>query len=226
MGIAAGGAQAERLAVDRRVLLPIPDGMGFVEAGAIPEAFLTAFDALFERGRLQPGESVLIRAAASGVGLAAAALAHEAGAVPIALTRTEQKRKRLEAMGYATALPAGRPVDVVIDFVGADAWAENLEVLAPLGRLVLVGTLSGSRVELDLGVLLRKRLTVVGTVLRTRTVEEKAALAASFARRMLPLFASSRLRPVVDRTFTLEEAAAAHAVLERNENFGKLVLTL
>jgi NADPH:quinone reductase-like Zn-dependent oxidoreductase len=114
----------------------------------------------------------------------------------------------------------------VIDFVGAAAWALNVEALAPRGRLVLVGTMSGSKVEVDLAPLMGKRLTVVGTVLRSRPLEEKIALTQAFARDLLPLFEAGRLAPVVDRILPLEQAAAAHAAMERNENFGKIVLTL
>jgi hypothetical protein len=149
MAIVAGAGQAEYSALHERMALPIPDGMSFEDAAAIPEAFLTAYDALFARGRLCPGETVLIHAAASGVGLAAAAIASASGAKVIALTRSEEKRRKLSELGYETARPRAG-VNVVIDFLGASSWAENVEVLAPLGRLVLVGTLSGSKVEADL----------------------------------------------------------------------------
>jgi NADPH:quinone reductase-like Zn-dependent oxidoreductase len=200
--------------------------MGFTDAAAIPEAYLTAYDALFERAHLVRGETVLIHAAASGVGLAAAAIAEASGCRVIALSRTDAKRRRLAELGYETALDPSAAVDVVIDFVGAATWGLNLEHLAPKGRLVLVGTLSGGRVEADLHVLMAKRLTVVGTVLRSRPVEEKIALARGFSRAILPLFEGGRLRPIVDRVVPLSEAAAAHAAMERNENFGKIVLTL
>jgi putative PIG3 family NAD(P)H quinone oxidoreductase len=226
MGIVAGGAQAERLAVHEAMCLPVPPGMGFTDAAAIPEAYLTAYDALFERAHLVRGETVLIHAAASGVGLAAAAIAEASGCRVIALSRTDAKRRRLAELGYETALDPSAAVDVVIDFVGAATWGLNLEHLAPKGRLVLVGTLSGGRVEADLHVLMAKRLTVVGTVLRSRPVEEKIALARGFSRAILPLFEGGRLRPIVDRVVPLSEAAAAHAAMERNENFGKIVLTL
>jgi NADPH:quinone reductase-like Zn-dependent oxidoreductase len=117
-------------------------------------------------------------------------------------------------------------VDVVIDFLGASSWGGNVEVLAPLGRLVLVGTMSGSRVEADLSPLMRKRLTVVGTVLRSRPIEEKIALTRAFAHTILPILAMGRIRPTVDRVLPLSEAARAHEAMERNENFGKIVLTL
>ena len=225
MAITGGAGQAERACVPERMAIAIPEGMDFPDAAAIPEAFLTAYDALFARGGLRPGETVLIHAAASGVGLAAAAIAAITGAKVIALTRSEEKRKKLAALGYETSEPASG-VDVVLDFLGASSWAGNVEVLRPKGRLVIIGTMSGSKVEADLSPILRKRLTVVGTVLRSRPIEEKIALTREFARTILPLIAGGRIRPVVDRVLPLSRAAEAHAAMERNENFGKIVLTL
>ena len=240
MGIVGGGGQAERLRLHERMCLPIPPGMGFAEAAAIPEAFLTAYDALFARAGLTAGESVLIHAAGSGVGTAAAAIASVTGSRVIALSRSPEKRRKLGGLGYDAVLDpddprlaetirqrtGGRGVDVVVDFLGRAAWAVNVDALAPQGRLVLVGTLTGPKVEADLSALMRKRLTVVGTVLRSRPLEEKIALVQAFSRTILPLLASGRLVPVVDRVLPLDEAAAAHAAMERNENFGKIVLTL
>jgi putative PIG3 family NAD(P)H quinone oxidoreductase len=240
MGIVGGGGQAEKLRLHERLCLRIPPGTGFEEAAAVPEAFLTAYDALFQRGALRPGEGVLIHAAASGVGTAAAAIATMAGARVIALSRSADKRRRLGAMGLHRVLDpgderlvsaigmalGGEGVDLVIDFVGAATWSLNLEVVAQRGRIVLVGTMSGAKVDADLGVLMRKRLTVVGTVLRSRPLEEKIELVQAFARTMLPLLAAGRLRPVVDRVLPLDEAAAAHAAMEANENFGKIVLRI
>ena len=225
MAITGGAGQAERACVPERMAIAIPEGMDFPDAAAIPEAFLTAYDALFARGGLRPGETVLIHAAASGVGLAAAAIAAITGAKVIALTRSEEKRKKLAALGYETSEPASG-VDVVLDFLGASSWAGNVEVLLPKGRLVIIGTMSGSKVEADLSPILRKRLTVVGTVLRSRPIEEKIALTREFARTILPLIAGGRIRPVVDRVLPLSRAADAHGAMERNENFGKIVLTL
>jgi NADPH2:quinone reductase len=240
MGIVGGGAQAERLSLHERLCLAIPPGLSFEEAAAVPEAFLTAYDALFLRGGLRPGEAVLLHAAGSGVGTAAAAIATVAGARVIALTRSAEKRRRLETMGAHRVLDPAAPdlegairiaaggdgVGLVVDFLGASTWTLNLEVLAVRGRLVLVGTMGGATVEANLATILRKRLTVVGTVLRSRPIEEKIELVQSFSRTMLPLIASGRLRPVVDRVVRLEDAASAHAAMERNENFGKIVLAI
>ncbi len=240
MGIVGGGGQAEKLRIHERLCLRVPPGMSFEDAAAVPEAFLTAYDALFFRGRLTPGEVVLLHAAGSGVGTAAAGIATVAGARIIALSRSSEKRRRLETMGIQRVLdPAagnvaeairmaagGEGVDLAIDFLGASSWALNVEVLALRGRLVLVGTMSGAKVEADLGALMRKRLTVIGTVLRSRPIEEKIELVQSFAKTMLPLLAAGRLHPVVDRVVPLEDAASAHAAMERNENFGKIVLKI
>ena len=238
MGIVGGGGQAEKLSIHERLCLVIPPGMSFEEAAAVPEAFLTAYDALFVRAGLQPGELVLLHAAGSGVGTAAAAMATVAGARVIALSRSADKRRRLESMGLHRVCDPTAPevvetirmasggggVDVVVDVLGASSWDMNVEVLASRGRLVLVGTMGGAKVEADLGALMRKRLTVVGTVLRSRPIEDKIELVQSFSRTMLPLLASGRLMPVVDRVLPLEDAANAHAIMERNENFGKIVL--
>jgi putative PIG3 family NAD(P)H quinone oxidoreductase len=238
MGIVGGGGHAEKVRIHERLCLSIPPGMSFEEAAAVPEAFLTAYDALFLRGHLSPGEAVLLHAAGSGVGTAAAAIATVTGARVIALSRSAEKRRRLEALGVhrvldptqgdiaqAIGLAAGAEgVALVVDFLGASSWALNVEVLALRGRLVLVGTMSGSKVEADLGALMRKRLTVIGTVLRSRPIEEKIDLVQTFARTMLPLLAAGRLRPVVDRVVLLDDIASAHAAMERNENFGKIVL--
>ncbi len=239
MGILGGGGYAERVSIHERACIAVPPGLSWEQAAAVPEAFLTAHDALFARGGLAAREAVLLHAAASGVGTAAVQIARAAGARVVALSRSAEKRRRLGELGADRVLDPGTgdlaaavreaasgSVDLVVDFLGAGAWALNLDVLAERGRLVLVGTLTGSRVEADLSVLMRKRLSVIGTVLRARPIEEKIALAEEFARRTLPLLASGRLVPVVDRVLPLAEAGAAHAAMERDENFGKIVLSV
>jgi putative PIG3 family NAD(P)H quinone oxidoreductase len=240
MGILGGGGYAERLAVPAGQCLPVPERLSWAEAAALPETFLTAFDALVLQAGLAPGETALITAAGSGVGTAAAQVAREAGARAIGTLRTAAKRERVAALdlGFAALLDAGAPdlaaqlaaaagprgVDVVLDLVGAASWPLALDALAPRGRIVAVGTMSGARIELDLGALMRRRATLVGTVLRSRPAEEKAALTRAFAGRMLPALAAGRLRAVVDRVLPLAEAAAAHALLESNDTLGKVVL--
>ena len=240
MGIVGGGGHAEKLILHERLCLRVPPGMSFEDAAAVPGAFLTAYDALFLRGNLKPGEAVLLHAAASGVGTAAGSIATVAGARVIALSRSADKRRRLETMGVHRVLDPAAPnvaeairmatggegVALVIDFLGASSLALNLDVLALRGRLVLVGTMGGAKAEADLGAILRKRLTVIGTVLRSRPIEEKIELVQSFAHTMLPLLAAGRLHPVVDRVVPLEDAATAHAAMERDENFGKIVLRM
>lgn len=240
MGILGGGGYAEQVCTHERLCLPVPENLGWVEAAAIPEVFLTAFDALFRQARLSAGEAVLLHAAASGVGTAAVQLALAGGATVIGLSRTEAKRRRLAELGPHRVLdPAmdgladairtasgGDGVDVVIDMVGAPGWPLNLEVLRPRGRIVVIGLLGGARIALDLATLLFKRGTVIGSALRSRSLEEKIDLTADFAERMGPLLADGRLRATVDRSLPLDRAAEAHAAMERNVNFGKLVLTV
>ncbi|HVF48164.1 MAG TPA: NAD(P)H-quinone oxidoreductase [Pyrinomonadaceae bacterium] len=239
MGITAGEAQAERLSIDETLLMRVPDNLTLVEAAAVPEAFITAHDALFTLAALGAGESVLIHAVGSGVGLAALQMARAAGAVTLGTSRTMDKLERCTQFGLDAAISSAeevhfaelanektyeKGVDVILDLVGAAYFAQNLESLAPKGRLVLVGLTSGAITEFDLGVAMRKRLRILGTVLRTRTLVEKAAATRAFAEEMLPLFETGRLRPNLDRIFGADEAAEAYKYLESNESFGKVVL--
>jgi putative PIG3 family NAD(P)H quinone oxidoreductase len=237
MGILGGGGHAQKVCLHERLCLRVPPDMGWEEAAAVPEAFLTAYDALFVIAGLRMSEAVLLHAAASGVGTAAAQLARAAGATVIGLSRSGAKRDRLADLGLdhvfdpagadlAAALrrASGSGVDVIVDFLGASSWDLNVEVAAPRGRIVLVGTLGGSEARVDLSTLMRKRLSITGTVLRSRPVEEKIALAQAFGRHVLPLLATGRVRPVIDRVLPIEEAAEAHALMEANESFGKIVL--
>jgi putative PIG3 family NAD(P)H quinone oxidoreductase len=239
MGLVGGGAQAELVAVPHDEALAIPDGLSYAEAAGIPEVFLTAFDALVTRGRLVAGERVLIHAIGSGVGTAAAQVARHLGATVLGTSRSAEKLARALVYGLDHGIDTsrasfreavGEPVDVVLDVLGGPAFADNLAVLAPRGRLVLLGFLAGSRTTADLGPILRNRLEVIGTVMRTRGPEERAALVRAFAERMLPLFDqriehATPLRPVLERTYPMTELAEAHRALERNETFGKVVAT-
>jgi NADPH:quinone reductase-like Zn-dependent oxidoreductase len=240
MGILGGGAQAELAVAHEGVAMKIPAGLSFEEAAALPEAFLVAYDGLVLQGRLEPGDSVLVTAAGSGVGLAAAQVVQVAGGRLLAASRSGWKRERLRGLGALEVVDptapdalarvreaaGGEGIALAFDLAGASSFDLVLQALAPKGRLVLVGTLGGGRLELDLSLVLRKRLTLVGTVLRGRALDEKIALVRSFSRGMLPLVASGRLRPVLDRVLPLERVAEAHALLERNETFGKIVLRL
>jgi NADPH2:quinone reductase len=239
MGLVGGGAQAELLTVHEDEALPIPEGLSYTEAAAIPEVFLTAYDALVTRGRLGPGERVLIHAVGSGVGTAAAQVARHLGATVLGTSRSAEKLARALVYGLDVGIDTARggfvdavgdPVHVVLDVLGGPAFPDNLAVLAPRGRLVMLGFLAGSRTTADLGPILRKRLEVIGTVMRTRTLEERILLVREFTERMLPLFDqriehAAPLRPVLERVYSIGELAEAHRVMEGNETFGKIVVT-
>ncbi|MFL5472005.1 MAG: NAD(P)H-quinone oxidoreductase [Gemmatimonadales bacterium] len=238
MGLVGGGAQAELVVVHQDEALPIPAGLSYEEAAAIPEAFLTAYDALVTRGRLQPRERVLIHAVGSGLGTAASQIAKQLGATVIGTSRSSDKLARALVYGLDVGIDTsrtlfpdaiGEPVDVVFDVLGGPALADNLAVLAPRGRLILLGFLAGSQTTADLGPLLRKRLEIVGTVMRTRGLEERIPLVREFGNRMLPLFEprfgqSAALRPVLERSYPMTQLADAHRVLEGNATFGKVVM--
>jgi putative PIG3 family NAD(P)H quinone oxidoreductase len=240
MGIVGGGGCSERVALHERLCIRVPPALSWEEAAAIPEAFLTAFDALHVRGKLACGEVLLCHAAGSGVGTAAVRLALAGGARPVALSRTPAKREALERMGVAHVLDPETPgladairvaaggvgVDLVLDLLGGSTWAVNLQVLRKRGRVVVIGLMGGSTVELDLATLMRKRLTLIGSVLRSRPLEERIELVQEFSRRILPLFAAGTLSPVIDRVMPFDRVAEAHGLLERNATFGKLVLSL
>jgi putative PIG3 family NAD(P)H quinone oxidoreductase len=229
MGIVGGGAQAEFVLTTERHVLRVPAAVSDVEAGAIPEAYITAHDALFTIASLRPGERVLIHAVGSGVGLAALQMAKMSGATVYGSSRSPNKLMRARKLGLDHAIdPSGDAfpeTDVIIDFIGADYLQRNIASLAPLGRLVSVSTLSGPRAEIDLSLLMRKRLRLAGTMLRNRNADEKAAATRAFAE-MLPFFADRQIVAPVDRVLPLADAAAAHRAMEANENFGKIVLVL
>lgn len=237
-GIVGGGGQAEYVLTHERMAVPIPAKLDFVQAAAVPEAFLTAHDALTARGRLAPGESVLIHAVGSGVGTAAVQVAHTMGCTVLGTSRTGEKLERARELGldhpidtskesFAEAvktLTDGAGVSVLIDFLGGPALAGNLAALAPLGRLVIVGYLGGANASVDLSTILRKRLTIVGTTLRARPIEEKIAATRRFAEQVVPWLARGLVRPVVDSVFALDQVRDAQTRMEANEVFGKVVL--
>lgn len=239
MGIVGGGAMATQLLTHEREAIPVPNGMSFEDAAAIPEVFLTAFDALFEQGGLQPFETVLIHAVGSGVGTAALQLAKAAGGSTIGTSRSPAKLERCASLGldegivtlkggFASAVKeftGGRGVPLILDTIGAAYAEENVRSLAQKGRLVVVGLLGGAEGPIPLGLFLQKRARLIGTVLRSRPLEEKALLAQRFIREVLPLFSSGKLRPVVDTVMPMEAIEEAHRLLESNATFGKVVLT-
>lgn len=239
MGIVAGGAMSASLIVHERELIPVPTRMTWEQAAAIPEVFMTAWDALFGQADLKPGMNVLVHAVGSGVGTAALQIATQLGCRVIGTSRTESKLTRCEALGLkdglfvekgefaarVNMLTDGQGVDVIIDGVGAAYLEENVRSLAQRGTLVVLGLLAGSSGTLPLGALLAKRATVIGSVLRSRPLEEKIALARKFRREALPLFIQGSLRPVVDRVFPVEKIVEAHRLVESNETFGKVVVS-
>jgi NADPH:quinone reductase-like Zn-dependent oxidoreductase len=228
---------AEQVVVHEDEAIAVPAQLSLEEAAAVPEAFLTAYDALAERGRLRAGERVLIHAVGSGVGTAAAQIARHMGAVVLGTSRSATKLARAAVYGLDVGIDTsstpfreavGEPVHVVLDVLGGPAFGDNLAVLAPRGRLVLLGFLNGPQTQVDLSPVLRKRLEVIGSVMRTRTHEERIVLVREFSRAMLPLFDQrvehgAPLRPVLERTYPMERLAEAHGALERNETFGKVV---
>jgi NADPH2:quinone reductase len=238
MGVLGGGGYAEKVALHERLCLRIPPTLDWDNAGATPEAFLTAYDALFRRGSLSAGELVLLQAAGSGVGTAAAQLALVAGSRVIGLSRSADKRRRLRELGLQQvfdpqapdvadsilAATSGEGIDLVLDLIGAKAWPLHMSVLREGGRIVVIGLMGGSRLEVDLFQLMRKRLTVSGSVLRSRSRDDKIALVQEFAERIVPLITLGRVSPIVHCSMELAEAADAHMLMERNDNFGKIVL--
>jgi NADPH2:quinone reductase len=241
-GITAGGAQAEFVSVPESNLARIPAELSFREAAAVPEAFITAHDALFTRAQLRMGERVLIHAAGSGVGTAAVQMAHLAGAFVYGTSRNAAKLERVRELGLDEAIPVpgipsrfadalhrltnGVGADVILDLVGGAYLNANLRALASRGRLVCIGTPAGAMAEIDLAMVLRKRANIMGTMLRTRSLEEKAEAVRGFAAHVVPLLALGDLRPVIDRVFAAADVRAAHEHLESNQTFGKVVLDI
>ena len=240
-GVVPGGGHAEYAVAAESTLVAVPPSLSWTEAGAIPEAFITAHDALEQAG-LRRGETVLVHAAASGVGLAAIQLVRARGGTPFGTSRTAAKLDRARALGLADGWVAdrelaglaawvrertgGRGADVVLDLVGGPYLPASLHALAPLGRLVLIGTMGGAEAAIPLGVVLRQRLTIRGTVLRTRALEERARDAASFAAHIVPLLDRGEVRAVVDAVLPLDRIADAHRLVETNATSGKVVIRM
>jgi putative PIG3 family NAD(P)H quinone oxidoreductase len=238
MGIVAGGAMATHLTVHAREAIPVPAGMSLADAAAIPEVFLTAYDGLARQGGMAMGQVVLIHAAGSGIGTAAIQLAREAGARPFGTARSAGKLERCRELGmeggihveegrFAKALveaAEGRAADVILDTVGAAYLGENVAAVASGGTIVVIGLLGGAKGELALAALLARRARIIGSVLRSRPLEEKATLSQDFIRHVLPGLQSRRLRPVVDRVIPMTDIREAHRYMASNESFGKIVL--
>ena len=239
MGIVNGGAYAEKLAVHERQVMPVPVGMSLTDAAAIPEVFITAWDALVVQGGLTSGRWALVHAGASGVGTAAIQICKTIGARVAVTCSTSKVATCLElgadlvvdytSQDFVTEVAAAtgaRGVDVVLDVIGGDYVERNVAVLAVKGRIIQVGVMAGKPVPFNVGALLAKRASITGTVLRARPLEEKIAITQQFAAEMLPLFEQGRLRPVVDSTYQLAEVAEAHRHMAANANAGKIVVVI
>lgn len=239
MGIVAGGGYAQKIAVHHRMVARVPDDIALTDAAAIPEAFMTAHDALLQ-ARTGLGESVLVHAAGSGVGTAALQIASVLGATPIIGTAgSADKLQRASALGMEVGVcyrdqdfvavsqeaTDGRGVDVILDFIGAQYLQNNVAALANCGRMVVIGMLGGISAELNLAMLLAKRAEIRGTVLRPRPIEEKIAVTKSFETAIVPHFESGRVQPIVDRVLPIDQVAEAHEAMAANANFGKIVLS-
>lgn len=241
-GIIGGGAHAESLVVHQDAVAAMPPNLDWPEAGAIPEVFITAFDALVTQAAVQRGEHVLVHAAGSGVGLAAIQLARSYGANPYGTARSADKLVRAMEYGLRDGVTLrdgldplveavkswtdGHGIDVTLDLVGGDYFAASLNIAALKGRVMLIGTVAGRGAQVPLGSILSKRLTIRGTVLRARSLDEKIAVTHAFARDVVPKLATGELAAVIDSTFPLADIGRAHARLESNETFGKVVLTI
>lgn len=240
MGLVGGGAHAQYVSVHERTVAEIPAHLSWEEAAAIPEAFITAHDALWIQATLRPSERVLVHAVGSGIGLAAVQLGRALHSITVGTSRTPEKIEQAKSYGLDSGfVVSGAPsvedgkqwsengsFDVVLDLTGGAYTNVSLHALAPRGRIVLIGTMAGASAEIDLGLMLGKRVHMIGTVLRARPLEEKIAVTRRFAREVLPLFTDRTLRPVVDRVFDLRDVRRAHERMESNTSFGKIVLRI
>lgn len=239
-GLVGGGGFAEQVLTNQHCVARVPDGMSDTDAAAVPEAFITAHDALVTQGGMHGGELVLIHAVASGVGTAAVQLVHLAGARAVGTAGSPSKLEAVQKLAPFTPVHyissnfrevierefGTEPVDLILDLLGGSYWKPNLRVLRPKGRLILVGLLDGSTVETPLPLILRKRLRVQGTVLRSRPLSEKIAVTRAFEEEVLPRFASGELKPVIDSVFRFKELHEGIARMESRRNIGKIVFTM
>lgn len=238
--LVAGGGYAEYCAVPAPQCLPIPDGMDAVTASAIPETYFTVWTNLFQRGRLQAGERVLVHGGTSGIGSTTIQLARAFGGTVIATAGADEKCNACLKLGAAHAInyrirdfvdavkeiTNGEGVDVVLDIIGGDYLPRNIDCLRMDGRLLQIGLIGGAKAQVFLPAIMQRRLTLTGSVLRPRTVQEKGAIARELEEKVWPLLARGQARPIVHATFPLRDAAAAHRLLESGEVVGKVVLTL
>jgi putative PIG3 family NAD(P)H quinone oxidoreductase len=240
MALLAGGGYAQEVVVHHGSALPVPPGMSFEEAGGFPEVFLTAFLNLFVLGELQAGGAALVHGGGSGVGTAAIILLREAGMRSLITAGSDEKCRRCRELGANLAInyraddfaarvreaTGGRGVNVVLDSIGGKYLAANLDCLAVDGRLVIIGLIGGAKADINLAMLLLRRLQVIGSTLRARSVGEKAEIVSRFRERFGEALNAGRIKPVVDRVLPLEQAAEAHRVVQSSVHFGKVVLAV
>jgi NADPH:quinone reductase len=238
--LVAGGGYATYCVAPAPQVLPVPQGLSLIEAAALPETFFTVWTNLFERGALKPGESVLIHGGSSGIGTTAIQLAKQFGARIFVTAGSREKCQACEKLGADVAIEykredfaavikdktAGRGVDVILDMIGGDYFQRNINSLAMDGRLVSIAYLRGSRVEVNFLPVMRNRLTITGSTLRPRTVEQKGAIAAALLQKVWPLIDKGVVKPLIEQTFPLAQAAEAHRLLESSAHIGKIVLTV
>ncbi|MCE2400373.1 NAD(P)H-quinone oxidoreductase [Candidatus Poribacteria bacterium] len=239
-GLVGGGGYAEQAVIDFRMAMFMPDEWSFEEAAAVPEVFFTANENIFTLGRLSAGETILIHAGGSGVGTAGIQIAHRVGARVFVTAGTSDKIDNCKALGAIAGinykqsdfvteierLTDGDGVDVVLDFIGAPYLARNLQILKTKGRLLQVGLMGGSATEIDLGMVMRKRLQIIGSVMRPQSLDEKISITQRFVDRWLPEFKKGTLQPVIDSVYPLAQVREAHQYMEANRNFGKIILKI
>ena len=239
-GLVGGGSYAEQALIDYRMAMQMPEDWSFEHAAAVTEVFFTANETLFTLGGLQAGETVLIHAGGSGVGTAGTQMAHQAGARVFITAGSPDKIEKCKQLGCTAGinykaqdfaaeimrLTDGRGVDVVQDFIGAPYLERNLSILKPRGRLIVVGLMGGATAEINLGQILRKRLQIFGSVMRSLPLEEKIRITQRFIDRWLPLLKAGKIRPIIDCVMPLAQAREAHEYMEANRNFGKIVLRI
>jgi len=233
-----GGGYAEYCNVPTGQCLPIPENLSFIEAASLPETFFTIWSNVFDRGYLQKGESLLVHGGSSGIGVTAIQMAKALGSTVYATAGSDEKCRFCEELGAAKAinyktenfaevikqLTNDKGVDVILDMIGGDYTAPNLQSLADDGRLVFINTMKGKDVNIDLSVVMRKRLTITGSMLRSREVSFKAAIAQNLEKNIWPLLKSGEIRPIIYKVFPADQAAAAHRLMESSEHIGKIVL--
>ncbi|MDB5157026.1 MAG: NAD(P)H-quinone oxidoreductase [Mucilaginibacter sp.] len=237
--LVTGGGYAEYCNVPEGQCLPIPQGLSFIEAASLPETFFTVWSNVFDRGRLQPGESLLIHGGSSGIGVAGIQMAKAMGSIVYVTAGSDEKCKFCEDLGAAKAInyktedfeaaiketTNGKGVNVILDMVGGNYTPRNLQALADDGRLVMINMMEGKDTQVDLSVILRKRLTITGSALRPRSVEFKSAIARALQKNIWPFLASGQIKPVINAVFAAEKAADAHALMESSRHIGKIVLS-